>query len=214
MANILFELDRLRVTLKNKGIDSRTVEMIVTKAGREISEAFDDQGHIAMQQAIELGVEQRAPDFINELRLDSVNLRLTTDSGNTEFSEPPYPMLSKLLQNAHPMKDGSGVYKIIPVSGDGTERPRISTNIYDAAKQINAERAENAKRQYQAISPKGSKSGVQFRTATSKQDATRQWVIPAKEKDFTDQMISINKGLTEDMDSKVRDIIRSYEESF
>lgn len=213
MANILFELERLRVTLKNKGMDSRTVEMIVSKAGREISDAFDDTGHAALVEAIETGVEQRSPDFINELRLDAINFRITTDSGNTEFAEPPYPMLSKLLQNAKPMKDGSGVYKVIPVGSTGTERPRVSTNIYDAAKQINAERAENAKRQYTSISPKGTK-GVQFRTATSKQDATRQWVRPAKENDFTDLMLTLNKTIEEQMDEKIRDIIRSYEEGF
>lgn len=213
MANILFELDKLRIILKTKGIDSATVEIIVTKASREIANAFDEIGHSALQDAIEEGVEKKSPDFINELRLDSVNLRLTTDSGNTEFIEPPYPMLSRLLTNAKPMKDGSGVYKVIPVGGNSTEKQKISTNIYDAAKQINAERVESAKRQYASISPKDSKA-IQFRTATSKQDATQQWVIPAKHKDFTEKMTAINKDLAEIMDSKIRDIIREYEESF
>ncbi len=213
MANVLFELEKLRVTLRNKGLDARAIEAIVVKAARDIADAFEEQGDAALQLAVEAGVAQRSPDFINELRVDPMNMEITTDSGNLEFHEPPYPMLNKLLQNAKPMKDGSGVYKVIPVGATGNARPKVSTNIYDAAKQINAERAENAKRQYASISPGGSKN-VQFRTATSKQDANQQWVIPAKTKDFSNDMGGINKELAATMDTKIRDILRSYEELF
>ena len=213
MPNMLFELDRLRLILKNKGMDPNTIEVVVQKAGREISDAFSAEGESAMQQVIEAGVEKRSPEFINELHVNFESMQIATDSGNMEFTTPPYPMLNKLLQNAKPMKDGSGVYKIIPVGSTRNERPKISTNIYDAAKQINAERAENARRQYNSISPAGSKS-VQFRTATSKQDANQQWVIPAKSKDFTSEMTSVNKQLADTMESKIRDIIQSYVEGF
>lgn len=213
MANILFELEKLRVTLRNKGLDGRTIEIIVNKARREISDAFQEQGQSAMELAIEAGVNQRSADFINELQIDEVNMEIGTESGNLEFTDPPYPMLNRLLLGAKPMKDGSGVYKIIPIGAGNDTRPTISTNIYDAAKQINAERAENAKRQYQAISPSGSRA-VQFRTATSKQDANQQWVRPAKSKDFTGDVESINRQLSDTMDGKIRDIIRSFEEGF
>jgi len=213
MANILFELEKLRVTLRNKGLDARTVETIVTKAGREISEAFEDQGDSAMQLAIEAGVSQRSPEFINELQLDPNSMELRTESGNLEFTDPPYPMLSKLLQNAKPMKDGSGVYKIIPVGKSSDTRPPVSTNIYDAMKKVNAERMENARRQYSAIVPGGSRA-TQFRTATSKQDANTQWVKPAKTKDFSGEIKAINKELADTMEEKIRDILRSYEEGF
>jgi hypothetical protein len=213
MANILFELDKLRLTLRNKGLDARAIEIIVNKAGKEISDAFDEQGESAMQLAIEAGVQQRSPEFINELQIDPANMAITTESGNLEFTDPPYPMLSKLLQNAKPIKDGSGVYKVIPVGASKDDRPKVSTNIYDAHKKINAERAENAKRQYKAVAPAGSKA-TQFRTATSKQDANSQWVIPAKTKDFSGDVQSINKELADTMDEKVRDILRSYEEGF
>jgi hypothetical protein len=213
MTNVAFELEKLRVTLRNKGLDGRTIDVIVSKAKREISDAFKEQGESAMQLAIEAGVEQRSPEFINELRIDPANMEIATDSGNVEFTDPPYPMLNSLLTNAKPMKDGSGVYKVIPVGATGNEKPKVSTNIYDAAKQINAERAENAKRQYNAISPKG-RGTTQFRTATSKQDPNSQWVRPAKTKDFSNDMASINKELSDTMESKIRDIVRSYEEGF
>lgn len=212
MPNILFELDRLRTTLRNKGLDANTVEGIIRNANSEIARAFEEHADVAMQLAIESGVNQKSSDFINELKLDAVNMQLITDSGNMEFSEPPYPMLSKLLQNAQPIKDGSGVYKVIPVGTPGKDRPKVSTNIYDVYKQINAERIENAKKQYTAITPRG--SAAQFRTATSKQDPNTQWVKPAQTKDFTEQMSSINRDLTNTMDTVVRDIIRSYEEGF
>jgi len=210
MANIIFELEKLRLTLRNKGLDARAVESIVKKAGDEISSAFQEQAEAAMQLAIESGVQQRSADFINELTLDSVNMELTTESGNMEFTEPPFPMLPRLLQNAKPMKDGSGIYKVIPVGTPGKDRPKVSTSIYDSWKQINAERIENARKQYQALAPKESK----FRTATSKQDANTQWVKPAQTKDFSQDVSSINAELAKTMEGIVRDIIRSYEEGF
>lgn len=214
MPNIIFELDKLRVTLRNKGLDSSTVDNIVSKASQEINHAFEQQVDAAMQLAIEAGVQKRSVDFINELRYDSLSMQLATDSGNMEFSEPPYPMLSSLLKNAKPIKDGSGVYKVIPVGKPGVDRPKISSNIYDAYKQINAERIENARKNYQSIAPGGSRGSVEFRTATSKQDANSKWVKPATEKDFTQEVTSINKDLESTMDGIVFDIIRSYEESF
>jgi hypothetical protein len=213
MANIFFELEKLRAILRNKGLDARAIETIVNNASREIYSVFEEQGESAMELAIEAGIAQRSPEFINELRLDAVNMSLTTDSGNLEFTDPPYPMLNRLLQNAQPMKDGSGVYKVIPIGSSGNDRPKVSTNIYDAAKQVNAERIENAKRQYQSISPTG-KRAVQFRTATSKQDPNQAWVRPARTKDFSEDVGTINRELAASIESKIKDIIRSYEESF
>lgn len=214
MPNSFFELDRLRYSLRSKGLDDDAIEAIISKASREISSAFNKQAEAAMQQAIEAGVEKRSADFINELQMDYNNMELTTESGNMEFVEPPFPMLNRLLQNAKPMKDGSGVYKVIPVGQPSSNRPKVSSNIYDAYKQINAERVENAKRQYQAIAPAGSKGAAQFRTATSKQDPNRQWVMPERTKDFSQEMDYINSELAKNMENIVRDIIRSYEEGF
>jgi len=217
MPNILFELDRLRVALENKGFDSTMIEGIIGSARNEIRDAFIYQGEAAMNVAIEKGVEKRSADFINELRLDAVNMRLTTDSGNMDFSTPPYPNLHNLLKgNVKPMKDGSGVYKVIPVgqSRSNGSRPKISTNIYDAHKQINAQRAEEAGMHQKAIAPKGSVGKAQFRTATSKQDPASKWVIPAQNKNFTDDVMDLNKNIDQTMDEIIARIIDSYVESF
>ncbi len=217
MPNILFELDRLRVALENKGLDNTMIEGIIGNARNEIRDAFIYQGEAAMDVAIEKGVEKRSADFINELRLDAVNMRLTTDSGNMDFSTPPYPNLHNLLKgNVKPMKDGSGVYKVIPVgkSGGSNNRPKITTNIYDLHKQINAQRAEEAGMHQKAIAPKGSVGKTTFRTATSKQDAATKWVIPAQNKNFADDVKNLNDNIDKSMDEIISKIIDSYVEGF
>lgn len=212
MANLYFELDRLRYILENRGLDSTTIEMILDKARADVAMAMASQAEAAMQLGIEAGVEKRSPEFINELKMNNISMQLTTESGNMDFSEPPFPMLPRLLQGAKPIKDGSGVYKVIPVGEPGKNRPKVSTNIYDAWKQVNAERIEASRAQRQRVTPKGSKG--EFRTATSKQNANTQWVQPAKEKDFTEQVQSINKELDTTMEDVIRNIIREYEENF
>ncbi len=104
------------------------------------------------------------------------------------------------------------MYKIIPVGESSKKRPPVSGNIYDAWKQVQAERSEAARVQKERVTPKGSKA--KFRTATSKQDANTKWVQPATDKDFSETVQSINKELTDDLDSVIRDILREYEDSF
>lgn len=210
MSNVMFELDKLRLVLQNKGFDGHTIESIVDKARAEIHNAFEEHGNAAMQLAIEKGVSEKSPEFINDLKLDATMMQLITDSGNLNFPQPPRPMLPQLLKNARPMKDGTGVYKVIPVGAPGKDKPKVSMSIYDSWKQLNAERIENARRQYKTVAPQESK----FRTASSKQDASTQWVKQGKDNDFSEDMRSINKELEQTMDQLVRDIIRSYEEGF
>lgn len=212
MANIFFELDRLKYLLENKGLDPNTVQAILQKAAADIRLAMENQVEAGMQLAIEEGVEKRSPEFINELKINYISMQLMTDSGNTDFSEPPFPMLPRLLQGAKPIKDGSGVYKVIPVGSVSKNRPKVSANIYDAWKQVNAERAEAARAQKERVTPQDSKG--KFRTATSKQNANTQWVQPAKEKDFTESVQSINKELDSSLQDIIRGIIRDYEENF
>jgi hypothetical protein len=213
MVNISFEIEKLRSVLRSKGVEERFVEKIASKAETEISLALRERLDSAMDVAIQSGVQKDSADFINELRPRYDAFVLDTASGITDFSDPPYPMLDKLLTSGvKPMKDGSGVYKVIPVGGDnGQKKSPIHTNIFDAQKAISAERYENAVTQYNKISPKGSKV---FRTATSKQNRQTQWVMPEKQKDFTEDLAEINSMLSVDHDEVVLNIIRTYEEGF
>jgi hypothetical protein len=214
MINVFLEIESLKATLKSRGLDDNIVQVIAQKAEVEIALALKQRMDDAMELAIQSGVQKDSADFINDLRPRPDAFILETQSGNTDFSDPPYPMLDRLLANgAKPMKDGSGVYKIIPV-GAPSKQPQkpIHTNIFDAQKAISAERYEQAVKQYSKIAPKGSK--VEFRTATSKQSRNTQWVLPAKEKDFTADLQEINSTLEESHDDVIQSIIQSYKENF
>ena len=214
MVNLFLEIERLKATLRSRGLDEAFVDQIAEKANLEITLALRERLDSAMEVAIQSGVQKDSADFINELRPRPDAFIIETESGSTDFSEPPLPMLDKLLaKGAKPMKDGSGVYKVIPVGGQSNNpKPPIHTNIFDAQKAISAERYENAVSQYNKVAPK--KSKVNFRTATSKQNRQTQWVLPEKVKDFTEDLAEINNMLSEDYDNVILDIIRSYEEGF
>src|ERR1035437_8680365 len=113
MANILLDLDRLRVTLRARSVEEDTVSALVSKAQYEIESEMQANMSAAMDMAIQSGVQKQSADFINELRPMPGAFQLETSSSNTDFSEPPYPMLDNLLKQAKPMIDGSGVYKVI-----------------------------------------------------------------------------------------------------
>jgi hypothetical protein len=215
MINVFLEIEKLKATLRNRGLDEESVQSIAQNAEREIAASLQEQMDGAMENAVQSGVEKDSADFINDLRPSPGAFILETASGITDFSDPPYPMLDRLLTNgAKPMKDGSGVYKVIPVGGTSlTPKPTIHSNIFDAQKAIAAERFQQAASQYNKIRPKDSKA-KSFKTATSKQSRNTQWVLPAKEKDFTEDLKGINDMLTESHDSIILNVIRSFEEGF
>jgi hypothetical protein len=187
-------------------VDLDTVERVVEKARMEIDALIEMHGRNAMDQAVQAGASKQSAEFINQLRLDTGAFEIKTDSGRTDFSEPPRPHLPHLLQNAKPMKDGSGVYKVIPVGKPGN-KPDFTTNIMDAQRRINAERMTEARTRAKAMAPRGS---VSFRVATSKQDPTTQWVQPGKDADFTSDLNDINQYLRDVLDEGIRDIITGY----
>lgn len=215
MINVYLEIERLKSTLRNRGLDEETVDTIAQKAEQEILSSLGNKMDAAIENAIQSGVQKDSPEFINDLRPRPDAFMLDTQSGATDFSDPPFPMLHRLLESGtKPMKDGSGVYKIIPVGGQSLKQKLdVHANIFDTQKAIMAERYKEAASQYNKVIPKGSKA-VSFKTATSKQNSATQWVIPAKEKDFTEELGELNSMLAESHDDIVMSVIRSYEEGF
>ena len=211
MANVEMELQRLRMSLRARGFAEENVDIIVSKAQAEIEFEMQQSMIKAMDEAIAAGVQKQSAEFINELRPSPGAFMLETESQNTDFSTPPYPMLDKLLANAKPMSDGSGVYKVIPVGSPGKKMP-IANNIFDAQKQIATQRHEEAVAQYNKIKPGASKAN--FRTATSKQSRATNWVLPAKDKDFTQDLTNINASLEHESNEIIDRVIRSYEDGF
>lgn len=210
MVNVFFELYRLRAHLISKGVDEATVSQVLSRAHGEIETVATARGEEAIDEAVSIGAEKESADFINQLRLDTSSFEVKTESGQLSFDEPPRPMLPYLLKNAKPIKDGSGVYKVIPV-GKPSTKPSFAKNIYDEQRRISAERIESAKARARAIAPSGSQI---FRTATSKQDPTTKWVQPAKKKDFTEDVAAINQNLRNSLDNSIKDIINNYLDMF
>ena len=209
MVSTFLDLERLRSTLKTKGLDEETITGILAQADQELQAELKQLMDNAMDQAIQAGVAKSSAEFINDLRPSPSAFLLETESGKTDFSDPPFPMLDSLLKGAKPTKDGSGLYKVIPVGKPGNKKQFFS-DIIDAQKAIAAERHIAATSQYNKIAPSG--SATQFRTATSKQSRTSQWVRPATDKDFAADLAGINTSLEESVRDVIERVIRSYEE--
>lgn len=213
MINIFLEIEKLKAVLQSKGVNEPELSMIARDAEIAISAALTAEMENAMDVAIQSGVEKDSEDFINELRPRYDAFILETESSITDFSDPPFPMLDKLLASgAKPMADGSGVYKVIPMGSNNKPKQPIYTNIFDTQKALSAQRYEQALAQYNKVAPKDSK--VKFRTVTSKQNSATMWVQPPKDKDFTADLQDLNKMLGESHDDIVKRIIRSYEENY
>jgi len=242
MINIDFELDRLRNDLKWNGVDMATTDNIVNLAQQDVHDAINDIVDNAMLEAAQIGEAMGADDFVGQLQVMRENgtYHLRTLSGKTDFSEPPFPMLPKLLKNAETSKDGVR-YKRIPIA-DRT-RQAAATNIFDMRARANQERRQevqarkqerdNARKSgsFRGTTPitglskakaylesrrQGNtnipKGAVTFRTATSNQDPETQWVRPGKDKDMTGVLRDINDRIDQDIEAATMDIINQYKE--
>lgn len=237
------ELDRLRQSLRFKNLSMEVIDSICDDASREISDITSDLLAQAMSDAVSFG---ESADFIQEVRAirSGSTYSVGTESGKTDFSESPFPMLPKLLQNAKVSKDGS-LYKVIPVKQKGSEPSRSAVTTDAALSQI--ENARLAAKQDRTNQNRGSSSPdamrgmdtisamqsisknrqktdkypakqagtvVDFKTASSKQDPSTQWVHPGKKADMSGALQNINARLHDDIDSTILDVIRKYEGQF
>jgi hypothetical protein len=110
------EIDRLRQVLRMKNLSESLVDNICDEVSRDIGMIAADIVAAAMSEAVAAGSESGSVDFINEIKAQRAGsfFEITTTSGKLDFSEPPFPMLPKLLKNAKVAKDGS-TYKVIPL---------------------------------------------------------------------------------------------------
>jgi len=145
-------------------------------------------------------------DFVQQLRATRFgsDYKIVTNSGQTDFTVPPFPMLPKLLKNAKVAKDGS-LYKVIPVKQNPKKKRAITT--VDIMRQINESRraSKEAKK-----AEKDSSGEVNFRTASSKQDANTKWVHPGKEGDMTQKLRDINARMGLAIDRIIQDTIDKH----
>ena len=169
------EIDRLKQRLRMKNLSEKVCDKICDEVSRDISIATSDILADAMNQAVNAGGDIASTEFIDELKAirGGNGFDIITASGQTDFSEPPFPMLPRLLQNAKVAKDGS-LYKVIPIrmkSGKTDSRVAVTTeaayqNINDA--RYRAKEAREAdKESSRSLSPDALKGGDIFATMMS-----------------------------------------------
>jgi hypothetical protein len=219
------------------GYSNEDADLIVDAAAAEISSLILEAVSTALQHAESLGEKYNASDFLNELNIVQTGsyFMITTDSGKTDYSEPPFPMLPGLLKRAKIAKDGS-LYKVIPMNGDkpgkdlissmqsrqnavNTARERINDELSKSMQAPNPLTAANTFASlYKQMRPNQSTANktttttgaTEFRTASSKQDSSTKWVRPAKDKDLTADLANINANLQTQIDDIIVQVINNY----
>jgi hypothetical protein len=218
----------LRYRLKSIGLDANEIDSIVEEASEEIRSATLAIVEKAVYEAEDYGSSIGAEEFLSQIRLDASSgyIEISTDSGKTDFSTPPFPMLPWLLNKAKVAKDGSR-YRVVPVGGDSSN-PKPVLPAKDIASGLQAMSTENfsisnmAERMTEAFGLGASSSITdrqrpvssekpEFRVASSKQDAARQWVAPARSLDMTGTLMTLNATIRSEIDSECEKILNKYE---
>jgi len=237
--NANFELQQLRQRLLSAGYSDDEADDVCRYAAAEIGDGIADAVADALNEAEQAGLALGALDFMSELQAVPTGdiFQITTDSGRTDFSEPPFPMMSRLLRNAKVAKDGSR-YKHIPIENKKAGMPSTSYQVaqdrqaqLEAAKQrlndeigkgIQSPDVSRPARAYadayrQNRQPKHSErrsarsNDVSFKTVSSKQDPSTSWVLPPKEQDMTGTLMNINANLRSSIEEIVRQAIMKYQ---
>jgi hypothetical protein len=218
----------LRSRLQSLGLSSGEVSSMMESASSEIQQATYSIVEKAVYEAEDYGSSIGAEEFLAQIKLDASSgyIEISTDSGQTDFSQPPLPMLPWLLNKAKTAKDGSR-YKVIPVGGVSS-KPKPTPQARDIASGLNSMSSEVAPASAMAESMAaafglGASASIterqrpvsvekpEFRTASSKQDASRQWVLPAKDLDMTGTLMTINATIRSEIDRTCDEIINKYE---
>ena len=221
------ELHRLRQALRMKNLSEGLVDEIVDEASKEISMATSDVLADAMNAAVNAGSNAQSIDFIDELKVirSGSSFDIITDSGQTDFSEPPFPMLPRLLQNAKVAKDGS-LYKVIPIKQkSGKTRTKVAVTVEAALQDINEarhrakEERDTEKEMSRQLSPDALKGGDAF-AAMMAISSSRQKRKPVRHERSNEPVISfktasskqdpntqwVHPGRTVNMGSELREI--------
>ena len=143
MLDANMEIDNLRQRLKFRNLNEMTIDSVCDAAASEISEVATNLLASAAEQAVQAGNDARSIDFINDINVSQHGheFMIDTKSGKTDYSEPPFPMLPRLLKNAKTASDGS-LYKVIPLraKGTGSKVSGLTVTTEAALKSINEAR--------------------------------------------------------------------------
>lgn len=153
MLNPQFEIDRLRQTLVFKGLSADEAKEISALAQNDIETAISSLVDSAVSQAAEAGLSIGAEEFVKEIKVvgSGGSVKISTVSGKTDFSLPPFPMLPRLLKNAKVAKDGS-LYKVIPIGkkGQGGPKKRL-LNLFEVQRDMNSQQVSQVEQRKQIL---------------------------------------------------------------
>lgn len=220
------KINMLRQHLRSIGLDATETEGLCDEARKEIGEQMKSIVSSAVVEAENEGSAIGADEFLSQIRLDvdSGYIQISTDSGQLDFSLPPTPMLPWMLKNAKVAKDGSR-YKVIPVGQSTGSKPKpAAKDIMSGLGALNSSESNldsMAEAMAQAFTGGASKKMAdrqappsagkpEFRIASDKQDAARQWVAPAKDLDMSGMVMQLNNRMREEVDRVCDEIIERY----
>lgn len=224
MINLEIKLFQLQKHLRDYGIEDSDVHTLVQEAKDIIYESIDELTQAAMQDAVLYAEEQGVYEFAQELTVDQNGLYRTLSSkrGTFRFNYPERQNLNNLLKNGEIADDGSK-YKIIPVGkksfSSSFDQMKAQSAIQSEARaaMIGKNMSKRASQLSEALQAKirdrvqnvASRS-PEFKTASSKQDPQKSWVIPERDVDLTEYMENLNSQLQAEITNTIDNTIDYY----
>jgi hypothetical protein len=228
-------LETLKWGLVSRGYEDDEILRILQSAREEIILGIDDLVSSCLQEIQNTANDIDSEEFLSEIRLVSNNgyLEIETDSGKTDFSKPEMRMLPSILSNGKTSSSGT-TYKVVPIGKNpfkeqrqtmiknvdaginaisSLSKDKISVQDATAEMAVAFGMAANSKIAASRQSPSVG-GAVQFRTASSNQDETKDWVIPEKKADMTNIINEINTRIRYKTDDIINDVIRRYEREY
>lgn len=232
--SVYIEVDRLRSSLVYAGMDNNQANDICDLASESIVEMLADLVSGFVDQALSYAIDIGADEFVNDIQIipDAHGLyKISTHSGNMDYSRERKEMLPNLLKNSKVSKSGNR-YKVIPM-GDKNKTAhsmfsvlQAKQDIIDETRQAIREQARNKSLGitrdlragvYQKLDRPTSQphsEDVEFRTASDKQNPGTSWVIPEKDADMTSYINELNQQLIQQATESITDIIESYRSEY
>jgi len=219
-------IEQLRFRLISAGVDPATADDIVETALARIRDRIISSVDAGVNLAVETSRDIKARGFDKDVRIsyNHRGLEIESTKGSLDYSTPPFPMLDRLLAKGKTAKDGS-IYRVIPL-GNKTKSTEVSVDTSDAVQQARDTTPKRSLTEMSRQIASAFNTGVKvtsqekttvstgqpnFRTASSKQDRSTQWVIPARQADLTPAIADINAMMAGDMERVVDDVLTDME---
>lgn len=220
-------IQQLKFRLSSAGVEAGEIDYLVNEIMERAKGILDNTLEAGVSLAVEEANSMGAKDFLKEISIKPTmgGFEITSDSGRSDFSSPPFPMLDKLLARGKTAKDGS-TYRVIPIGAPSIKQPQqqkdISSGLHNASLTKNKGSLTDmaasmagafgiGAKKITIQTPSSPGKEVAFRTATSKQDRNSQWVIPARSADMSPALSNINHMMMSDIERAISNAIDNME---